>query len=155
MSPRTPRRSVRLADRLGQGLVGVLTHVNGVAPAFHSRVKRSMAAERADALEAAPPDGLAGEDAEPRLDLVHPGSRGGREVEREALVRRQRRLDIGGLVGRDVVEDDVHAAPGVTPRYEAQEGQEVGAVWRSAVSIVTLPVPTSSAANRLVVPWRV
>jgi len=45
--------------------------------------------ETLDAVEAATVHSLAGEDAEPGFDLVHPRSAGGREVKREALVPRE------------------------------------------------------------------
>ena len=104
----------------------VLTQVNGVAPAFHSRVKRSIAAVRTRTFSKLPrrrawrvrmPNHVSTwfiQDA-----LV------GREVEGEARVPRQPRLDVRRLVGADVVEHDVDLAPRVRPGQQPQEGEEV------------------------------
>src|SRR5665811_2069619 len=89
--------SLRLANGLGEDLVGGLDPGEGCA----ARVPLAGeafdgGAQGTDALEAAPPDGLAGEDPEPRLDLVHPGRRGGGGVEREAPVTAQPVHDVRG-----------------------------------------------------------
>ena len=117
---------MRFADRLGEDLVG------GLDPGERGRAGVPFAGEaldrggeEADVFEAAAPEGLAGQDAEPGLDLVHPGRAGGREVEREAGVLRQPRMDVGGLVGAYVVEDDVDLAPAIGTGEQPQERQEV------------------------------
>ena len=68
--------------------------------------------ESADAGEGAAPDGPPTEDREPGRDLVESAGAGGREVELDARVLAEPGLDVGGLVGREVVDDDVKSAPG-------------------------------------------
>src|SRR5690606_10260579 len=100
-----------LANRLGEDLVGRLDpgeRAGAGVPLTGEAFDRG--GQGTDVLEAAPPDRLAGEDAEPRLDLVHPRRRGRREVEREATVATEPGLDVGRLVGADIVEDDVNLA---------------------------------------------
>ena len=65
-----------------------------------------------DAAEAAAPDGLRGEDAEPGLHLIHPGSGSGREVTREPRVLLEPGLDLGLGVGAVVVQHQVDLALG-------------------------------------------
>ena len=52
-------------------------------------------------------DPFGGEFCEPAFDEVHPGAVGGGEMNVESPVTLQPALDLGGLVGRDVVDDDV------------------------------------------------
>src|SRR6266581_1476448 len=76
------RSSSLLADRLGEDLVGALD------PGERRRPSAPVDGEGVDPVdelldrtEAAPPDSLATQDAEPRLDLVHPRGGGRSEVE--------------------------------------------------------------------------
>ncbi len=66
-----------------------------------------------DTGEAATPDGLRGENTEPGLHLIHPGSGSGREVAREPGVLLEPDLDVGLLVGAVVVQHQVDFAVGV------------------------------------------
>ena len=77
-----------IADRLWTALARIssadLTHTKDEAPGFPARGERvDPLDELLDRPEGTAPDGPAGEDAEPRLDLVHPGGRGRGEVERD------------------------------------------------------------------------
>jgi len=62
--------------------------------------------------------------------------------------------DVGRLVGGHVVEDDMELACGVGPLEVRRKARKSAPVWRARASVVTLPVATSSAARRLVVPLR-
>jgi hypothetical protein len=57
-------------------------------------------------------DPLGGQIPEPPLDLVDPGRSGGREVQAEPGVAGEPGLDDGGLVGGQVVADQVDAQAG-------------------------------------------
>src|SRR5215211_4250524 len=71
---------------------------------------------------------LGGERREPALHQVHPGPVGRREVEVEAAVAQQPAVHGGGLVGGQVVQDDVHVEVGRDGAVDlVQEGDEVGA----------------------------
>src|SRR5664279_2807071 len=102
------------ADRLGEDLVRGLDPDERRGPGVPVGDEGGdRSDEFADAPEAAPPDGLAAENAEPRLDLVHPGSRGRREVEGDPRMALQPGPDSWRLVGADVVEDDVQLRVGI------------------------------------------
>ena len=111
---------------------------------------------RAHAVEAAAPDGLAGNQGEPAFDQVEPRGAGRGEVQMEARMGGEPVLDRRMLVGPVVVADQVQFQPRVAFGQRLQKGDELergddagsSAPW-------TLPLATSSAANRLVVPWRV
>jgi hypothetical protein len=118
---------LRLAHRLGQDLVG------GLDPGERRGRRVPLAGEALDgggqgahAGEAAAADGLAGQDAEAGLDLVHPRRRGRGEVEGDARMALQPALHGRRLVDAHVVEHQVQLAGGVGPRHQAQEGSEVG-----------------------------
>src|SRR5664280_3253617 len=88
------------ADRLGEDLVRGLDADERRGPGVPVGDEGGdRSDEFADAPEAAPPDGLAAENAEPRLDLVHPGCRGRREVEGDPRVALQPGPDRRRLVG--------------------------------------------------------
>ena len=57
--------------------------------------------------EGAASNGALGDDVEPDLDLVEPGSVGRREVDVETWMFGQPHFDLGVLVGPVVVDDDV------------------------------------------------
>ena len=80
--------------------------------------------QRSHGVERAAADGLAGEDAEPGLDHVEPRGAGRREVEVDAGMSLKPCLDLGGLVRRRVVENDMEFAPVVTGNL-LEETQEV------------------------------
>jgi hypothetical protein len=63
-----------------------------------------------DAAEDAAPDRFVGELAEPALDEVEPGARGGDEVQVEARVLGEPGVDVFVFVGAVVVEDQVQLA---------------------------------------------
>ena len=110
----------RLAPGLGEYLVGRLDPGEGPSASVQQAGEAlDGGGEGAHAVEAAAPDGLERQDPEPRLDLVHPGRRGRREVRREAGMPRKPGDDIGRLVGGRVVEDDVDLARGIGPRSGA------------------------------------
>ena len=66
---------------------------------------------------------LALQGAKPGLDPVQPGGLGGDEVEVEAGMGLLPSLHLAVLVGRVVVQDQVHLPGGETPGQSAQEGQ--------------------------------
>ena len=82
----------------------VAVQANGVALAFQWSVKRSM---RRINSEGAASNGALGDDVEPDLDLVEPGSVGRREMDVETRMFGQPHFDLGVLVGPVVVDDDV------------------------------------------------
>ena len=63
--------------------------------------------EFSDAAEDAAADGVAGDQAEEAFDQIDPGGRGRSEVEVEAGVALEPSLDLGVLVGRVVVDDEM------------------------------------------------
>jgi hypothetical protein len=63
-------------------------------------------------------------------------------------------LHCGVFVRGVVVGDDVQLDPGVCLRDELEEVQELGVGVSLVAGVGDFPVATSSAANRLVVPWR-
>ena len=73
-----------------------------VDPAFDGIGQVGHAAVRAA------PEPLRGQFREPALDQVHPGAVGGCEVKAEAGMALEPALDLGGAVGGDVVQDDMH-----------------------------------------------
>ena len=106
-------------------------------------------------MENATADGVAGDQAEETFDLIDPGGRCGREVEVEAGVALEPSLDLGVLVRCVVVDDEMQIEQfGGVAVDGAQEAQEFLMAWRLMLSPMTLPVATSSAANKVVVPWR-
>ena len=97
----------------------------------------------------------AAEDREPDLDLVEPGSVGRGEVEVEPLVSEEPALHERRLVHGQVVEDDVHVQLGGHLRLTLfKKATKSALVWRARMSLMTLPVAISSAANRSQVPFR-
>jgi len=88
------------------------------------RVDRS--GEVRDAVEDAASDRFVGQFAEPALDEVEPGARGRDEVEVEARVTLEPRVDVGVLVGAVVVDDQVQlAVAGELAVEVAQELEEL------------------------------
>ncbi len=65
-------------------------------------------------------DLLVGEHGEPALDLVDPGTVGGREVELKARVAKQPAMNQRRLVGAVVVEDHVDASSDADARGGVQ-----------------------------------
>src|SRR5215467_12700463 len=74
-----------------------------------------VANERADGVEGAATDRLAGQDAEPRLDHVEPRSPFGREVEVDARMRGEPGLHRGRGMRRGIIEHDMQLAAPVAP----------------------------------------
>src|SRR6266568_1587051 len=72
-------------------------------------------------------NGLAREDAEPRLDHVQPGRALRREMKLDRRMLGKPRLYCGGRVCGRVVEDDVQRAPAIPARKLLHEAQEVRA----------------------------
>ena len=61
----------------------------------------------------------------PELHLIQPGRVGRREVQMDARMGLEKRLDALGLVGGQVVDDDVNVPPARLPRHDiAQEFHE-------------------------------
>lgn len=96
------------------------------------------------------------ESGEPPLDQVQPGRAGRCEVQVEARVCQQPLLDRRCLVRRVVVEDQLNLK--ADRDFPVELGQELleldGPGWRRWSDPITLPVATSKAAKRVVVPAR-
>jgi hypothetical protein len=105
-----------------------------------------------DAVEAAAPNRLAGNRGEPTLDQVEPRGAGRGEVQLEAEIGGEPLLHRGMLVGAVVVADQVQLATGVAPGHRLTKGDELDVGMTLETASLTLPLATSSAANRLVVP---
>src|SRR5690606_9229714 len=90
-----------------------------------SEVAGDCVLELADGIEAAAPDGLAGDEGEPALDEVQPGGAGGRKVDVEPGMGGEPVLDGGMLVRAVVVADqmDLPTRVGAPDRFE--EGDEL------------------------------
>ncbi len=98
---------------------------------------------------------LLGDQREEALDLVQPGRTGRRQVRVPARTLDQPVADHLGLVGRVIVHDQVNVEIGGHIGFDPiEEAAESVARWRGEHSPMTRPVATSSAANKLVVPWR-
>ena len=98
---------------------------------------------------------LAGEDGEPRLDLVEPGGVGGGAVREDAVVVVEELLDGGGAVGGEVVDGAVQLE--VRGDLDSRSARNVTKFVERVESVgmaVTLPVAHSNAANSATVPWR-
>ena len=116
-------------------------------------IQARMSASRAwTRLMDAAADHLVGEVAEPPLDLVDPGRAGGREVQAEAGVPGQPGLDERGLVGGEVVADQVHVRARRARPCRSWPGTCWNSVarWRRCSWEITVPSAILKAANRLV-----
>lgn len=82
--------------------------------------------EGPDRVEGAPANGLTSQNAEPDLHHVQPRRPRRREVEVDARVSRQPRLDLWGFVRGRVVEDDMQGARPIPSSEDVQEPKEVG-----------------------------
>ena len=91
--------------------------------------------ELVDACVAAAPEPLGGELSEPAFDEIQLGAGGGREVQYEAWVGYQPALNRRGLVGRGVVEHDVHRKLAGHAGVDESAGQAAGSrltvEWRA------------------------
>ena len=99
---------------------------------------------------------LLGQDAEEALDLVQPRGACGRVMKVNARMGLEPGADLVGVVRGGVVEHDVELLVGigaVRATFFMKRRKSV-AVWRALNAWVTLPVATSSAANRSTTPWR-
>ncbi len=96
---------------------------------------------------------LLGEDREPDFDLVEPGGVGGRVMEMDVLMALQPHVALG-LVGGEIVEDDMDFALGMGGNGFVHEVEEFDAPpsfeWRPTTS----PLARLRAANSVVVPCR-
>jgi len=110
--------------------------------------------EFARAAEGAAPNLFGGERREPALDQIDPGGAGGSEVDMEAGPLGQPVADQGGLVGPVVIDNEMDlkrlgniGVDGVEKLPELHRPMATMALADHAAL-------KSSAANRLVVPWR-
>jgi len=89
-------------------------------------VAHELAREIAHGGENAAGDHVSLDLGEPVLDLIEPGRVGRGEVQMDVGVRGEELADAGGLVGGEVVEDDMDLTP---PRFDghdlAEEGDEL------------------------------
>ena len=107
-------------------------------------------------VEGAAVQAAAGERGEEGLDGVDPGAGGRREVEGPARVTGEPGADLGVLVGGVVVEDRVDQLAGRHggARRRLRKRMNSWCRCRAMHWPMTLPSSTFSAANRVVVPWR-
>ena len=103
------------------------------------------------------PELFLGQECEEALDLVEPGGAGGREVDMPAGMPGQPTPDGGRLVGCVVVHHQMDVEFAGDLGFErAQENLRNSRLrWRGKHWPMTRPVAMSSAANSVVVPWRV
>ena len=89
------------------------------------------------------------------LHLVDPGRPGRGEVHREPWMLVQPAVDRGGLVGGEVVADQMHVEVGGAALSMAIRNflNSTARCWGCNAEI-TVPSVMSNAANRLVTPWR-
>ena len=99
---------------------------------------------------------LVGEQPEPAFDLVEPGGAGRGEVQMEPWVGGEPGADRRGLVGGQVVADQMHVQFGGHVLVDLGRGTCLNSAARCRrwMLWMTSPVATSSAANRSVVPAR-
>ena len=113
------------------------------------------ACEVDDGVEDAAADAPAGEHGEEALDGIEPGAGGRREVERPARMVGEPGLHLGMLVCGIVVEDGVDQLAGRDGALDGvEEADELLMAMRGMQRPMTVPSSTLSAANRVVVPWR-
>ena len=128
--------------------------MNGLGWRCACRGRLDCGFEFGDAVEDAAADGVLGDQAEEALDLIDPGRRSRREVDVEARVALEPGFDRGVLVGGVVVDDQVQIER--LGRFAIDGAQ----ICRLPVTMPghafadDPPVATSSAANKVVVPWR-
>jgi len=111
----------------------MLLGVPGVDEALDGILQVGHAAEHAAA------DGLAVDDREPGLHLVHPAGAGGREVEVHAGVLLQPLLDLRMFVGAVVVQHQMQGTAGITPDHQSKKGQEFLMPVAGAAAAAHLP----------------
>ncbi len=97
---------------------------------------------------------LAGDQGEPGFDHVHPDAPLGVKVECDMRVFVQPCPHLRCGVSGQIVQHDVNVSACLRFHRLFQEGQELGVSRVGRQSPNTSPVPTVSAANRFVVPWR-
>ncbi len=107
-------------------LVGLLGPLEGLA-SFVPRVDEAADGDDQllDAGEAAPTDGLLGDDPEEDLDHVEPARAGGREVKVDPGVALQPRPHHRVGVGPVVVQHDVQVSTGIGPGHPLEEPEEL------------------------------
>jgi len=98
--------------------------------------------------ESSPSDGFVGDFREESLDEVEPGTRGGHEVHVEPEVSGEPFFDLGMLVGPVVVENKVKVQVFRGLAVDLDEKLD------ELLMPMTFPSRMLSAANRVVVPWR-
>jgi hypothetical protein len=117
LSPEQAAAAAMVAEAKARGLE--LTGPNGLLKLFTKNVletalneeltehlghEKNQAEEDLDGGEGAAADGLAGDDAEPGLDLIQPAGTGRGEVEMHVRVDVEPGPDVGGGVGGQVVQ---------------------------------------------------
>ena len=108
-----------------------------------------------DGVEAAATDALAGESGEERLYRIQPGAGCWSEVEGPARMARQPSLHLGMLVCGVVVDDGLdHLAGGHVALDGVEEADELGVPMTLHAAADHGASSTLSAANSVVVPWR-
>ena len=134
----------------------VLTHPKGLEPSFHCLVKASIMATssltlrklpRRMALRVRMPNDVS-------TWFIQEAEVGVKWKMTRGFAASQVRTS--GVVWVDTLSSTTWSSPpGYARATRFMKARKPAPVWRSRVSVVTCPVPTSSAANRQVVPWRV
>ena len=96
---------------------------------------------------------LSFQDREPDFNLIEPGGPRRREVEMNVRMAPEPAI-VPGLVGVEIVEDDVNGRVGVSGDDIIMKSRNSMRRRRVLCAAVTLPVATSKAANKVLVPWR-
>jgi len=123
-----------LTNCLAHDLIGCLCpHEGGGILIPVADIGLDVSDQRSHGVERAAADGLAREDAEPGLDHVEPGGAGRREVEVDAGMSLEPRLDLGGLVRGRVVENDMEFAPIVTGNLLEKTQEVTGGMTGAAL----------------------
>src|ERR1019366_1404391 len=140
--------SAAICGKLFQDFVGTLLPDEGpwvLVPALDPLLDRHLEFFGRAVRAASQP--LVGEFGEPALDHVHPRAVGGREVQVEPRVTEQPAVDLGRLVARDVVDDQVSSRSSGTLRLmRFKNFSNSTARWRSVISAMTFPEAMSSAS---------
>src|SRR5262249_15336147 len=135
------------------GRLGPAERLGVLVPGCEPACDRGL--QPAHAVEAAAPDGLTGNQGEPAFHQVEPGRPSGCEVQMETRMSGEPLLHRRVLVRPVVVADQVNLAARIAARGELRKAMNSACRWRLKQRAWTLPLATSRAANRLVVPWRV
>jgi hypothetical protein len=107
-----------------------------------------------DAVETTAADRLLADQTKPTLHQIEPGGTGRSEVEMEARMRDQPLAHGRVTMSPIVVAGQMELAPAITARQRIEEFDELLVAMAPIATSMDLALATSSAANKLLVPWR-